>query len=60
MSYQITLQQHGDISNLVKENTTLMPPQKGEVRIEQKAIGLNFIDTYHRDEIGRASCRERV
>src|SRR5699024_7513021 len=49
MSYQITLQQHGDISNIVKENTTLMPPQKGEVRIEQKAIGLNFIDTYHRD-----------
>lgn len=49
MSYQITLKQHGDISNLVKETTTLTPPQKGEVRIEQKAIGLNFIDTYHRD-----------
>lgn len=49
MSYQITLKQHGDISNLVKEATTLTPPQKGEVRIVQKAIGLNFIDTYHRD-----------
>lgn len=49
MSYQITLKQHGDISNLVRENTTLSAPQSGEVRIEQKAIGLNFIDTYHRD-----------
>lgn len=49
MSYQITLKQHGDISNLVRESTTLTAPQTGEVRIEQKAIGLNFIDTYHRD-----------
>lgn len=49
MSYQITLKQQGDISNLVKEATQLTPPQKGEVRIEQQAIGLNFIDTYHRD-----------
>lgn len=49
MSYQITLKKQGDISNLVKENTTLSAPSKGEVRIEQKAIGLNFIDTYHRD-----------
>lgn len=49
MSYQITLKQHGDTSNLVKEVTTLTPPKNGEVRIVQKAIGLNFIDTYHRD-----------
>ena len=49
MTYQITLKQHGDISNFIKESSTLNPPQKGEVRIEQKAIGLNFIDTYHRD-----------
>lgn len=49
MSYQITLKQQGDISNLVKEPTTLALPGKGEVRLEQKAIGLNFIDTYHRD-----------
>ena len=49
MTYQITLKQHGDISNFIKESSTLNPPQKGEVRIEQRAIGLNFIDTYHRD-----------
>ena len=49
MSYQITLKAQGDVGNFVKEATTLDLPASGEVRIEQKAIGLNFIDTYHRD-----------
>lgn len=49
MSYQITLKAQGDISNFEQQEITLSPPQSGEVRIEQKAIGLNFIDTYHRD-----------
>ncbi len=30
------------------EGVDLPPPGKGEVRIRHKAIGLNFIDTYHR------------
>lgn len=49
MPYQITLKAQGDISNLVKEDISLAPPSKGEVTIQQTAIGLNFIDTYHRD-----------
>lgn len=49
MPYQITLKKQGDISNLVKESITLSAPSAGEVTIEQRAIGLNFIDIYHRD-----------
>lgn len=49
MSYQIILKEQGDISNFEKVEITLPAPKEGEVRIEQKAIGLNFIDTYHRD-----------
>ena len=30
------------------EEIDLPPPGDGEVRVRQKAIGLNFIDTYHR------------
>jgi NADPH2:quinone reductase len=30
------------------EEIDLPPPGEGEVRVRQKAIGLNFIDTYHR------------
>lgn len=30
------------------EETDVPPPGRGEVRIRHKAIGLNFIDTYHR------------
>jgi NADPH:quinone reductase len=30
------------------EELTVPPPNKGEVSIRHKAIGLNFIDTYHR------------
>lgn len=33
---------------LVHEEISLPAPGKGEVRLRQTAIGLNFIDTYHR------------
>ncbi len=49
MAYQITLKKQGDISNLVKEALTLPAPKAHEVTLEQRAIGLNFIDIYHRD-----------
>lgn len=44
----VEIQQVGnpEVMNLVDRE--LPPPQKGEVRVENKAIGLNFIDTYFR------------
>lgn len=34
---------------IVWEDIELRPPSRGEVRIRHAAIGLNYIDTYHRD-----------
>jgi NADPH2:quinone reductase len=33
---------------MVYEDVTLPPPGKGEVRVKNRAIGINFIDVYHR------------
>lgn len=39
---------YGGPEVLKLEDVTLAPPGSGEIQIEQKAIGLNYIDTYHR------------
>lgn len=44
----IRIHQHGGPEVLTLEDAPLAAPQPGEVQIEQKAIGLNFIDTYFR------------
>ncbi len=49
MAYKITLKAHGGIEQFVKEPLTLPAPNNNEVTIEQKAIGLNFIDIYQRE-----------
>ncbi len=44
----IRIHQTGDPSVLCVETIAVPPPAAGEVRIIQEAIGLNFIDIYHR------------
>lgn len=44
----IILHQHGGSNVLQYEAFELPPPAPNEVRIRQQAIGLNFIDIYHR------------
>lgn len=49
MPYAIRAYQPGGPSVLRWEAVTIGAPQADEVLIEQKAVGLNFIDIYHRN-----------
>jgi NADPH:quinone reductase len=44
----IRIHKPGGIDAMVYEDVEVGEPGKGEVRIKQKAIGVNFIDIYHR------------
>ncbi len=44
----IRIHQTGGPEVLNVEEVELPPPAKGEVRIRHRAIGVNFLDTYHR------------
>ena len=44
----IEITKHGDPEVLELKDIKLSKPGADEVTIEQKAIGLNYIDTYHR------------
>ncbi|AOY00843.1 quinone oxidoreductase [Jeongeupia sp. USM3] len=44
----IRIHRHGDPDVLQLETITLAAPGAGEVLVRQTAIGVNFIDTYHR------------
>ncbi len=48
MPYAIQIKEIGDPDVMKIINTEIREPGPGEVRINQSAIGLNFIDTYHR------------
>ncbi len=48
MPYAIRMHETGGPSVLKYEEVPQASPKAGEVRIKQTAIGLNFIDTYHR------------
>jgi NADPH2:quinone reductase len=48
MTHGIRIHGHGGPEALVYEPFELGPPAAGEVRLRQTAVGLNFIDTYHR------------
>ena len=48
MAYAIRIHSHGGPEVLVAEEIVLGAPGPGEARIRQTAIGLNYIDTYHR------------
>jgi len=48
MTRAIKIERVGGPEVLTFENVTLPPPGDGEVRIRHTAIGVNFIDIYHR------------
>lgn len=48
MAKMIRVHTVGGPEALVYEDVELAPPGPNEVRIKQKAVGLNFIDVYHR------------
>jgi len=48
MSKAIRIHQYGGAEALQWEEVTLAPPGPGEVHLRHSAIGLNFIDVYHR------------
>jgi len=48
MSHAIRIHSHGGPEVLTYEPFDPGPPGRGEVRIRHDAIGVNFIDTYHR------------
>lgn len=48
MPHAIRIQSHGGPDVMVLEEITLGNPGPGEARVRQTAIGVNYIDTYHR------------
>ena len=47
-THAIRIQEYGGPEVLRYEEIELADPAPGEVRVRHTAIGLNFIDTYHR------------
>jgi NADPH:quinone reductase len=47
-THAIRIHEHGGSEVLRWEEISLAPPAAGEARLRATAIGLNFIDTYHR------------
>ncbi|MGC0154920.1 quinone oxidoreductase family protein [Chromobacterium vaccinii] len=45
---RIAIEAYGDASVLTFERAALPPPAAGEVRVRHTAIGVNFVDVYHR------------
>lgn len=45
---QMSIRQHGDASVLVATEAVLPPPAAGEIRVRHTAIGVNYVDVYHR------------
>lgn len=50
---QIAIGQYGDASTLRLREATLPAPAAGEVQIRHTAIGVNFVDIYHRTGLYR-------
>ena len=48
MSYAIRIPEHGGPETLRWEEVQVGAPGPGEVRVRNTAVGLNYIDTYHR------------
>jgi len=46
--FRMIVRQHGGPEQIEREAISPTPPGPGEARVRQTAIGLNFIDTYHR------------
>jgi len=46
--FRMIIRAHGGPEQIEREEIAPTAPGAGEVRVRQSAIGLNFIDTYHR------------
>jgi NADPH:quinone reductase len=46
--FRMIVRQHGGPEQIEREDISPAEPGRGEARVRQTAIGLNFIDTYHR------------
>lgn len=44
----VRIHRHGGAEQLTPERLPLAPPAAGEVRVRQLALGVNFLDIYHR------------
>lgn len=53
LEQHIRIHAYGDRTQLKPEMIALPPPGPGEVRIRQVAIGVNFVDVYHRTGLYR-------
>ena len=51
MNHAIRVHEHGGPEKLVWEEVPLPDPKPGEVLVRHKAVGLNYIDVYHRSGI---------
>lgn len=49
----IRIHAYGDRTQLKPEMLALAPPGPGEIRVRQTAIGVNFVDVYHRTGLYR-------
>lgn len=47
-STRIIIDQYGDASVLHRHDAVLPPPAPGEIRVRHTAIGVNYVDVYHR------------
>lgn len=48
MPHAIRIHSHGGPEVMVWESVQVPPPAPGEVQVRHKAVGLNYIDVYHR------------
>ncbi len=49
MTHAIQISEHGGADVLSWVEVAVGPPKEGEVQLRQTAVGLNFIDVYHRE-----------
>jgi len=55
MVHAIRIHQHGGPEVMVWEEVDVGEPGEGQVRLKHRAVGLNYIDTYHRSGLYKIS-----
>ena len=48
IEYAVNIHAYGGVEQMRYERIEVVPPAMGEVQIRQHAIGINYLDTYHR------------
>src|SRR5215813_10432764 len=55
-THAIRIEKTGGPEQMKWVEVDLPAPGKGEVQLKNRAVGLNFIDTYHRTGLGLEAC----